>query len=382
MAERIYIRSDGGGLSPLEEEPFSTEDELQALIAEHPELLDGQQIRPGDPRRWILVSREKGIAESSDTGARWSVDHLIIDQDAVPTLAEVKRGSNPEIRRAIVGQLLEYAAHASKTWSAVELRRTFEDSANTKGDDPNEVLGRLLQTDGDLDADLFWEKVATNLSARRMRLLFVADEIPDPLEHVVEFLNEQMPNIEVLAVEIKQFRGGQAQTLVPRVLGRTAKASTQGPAKRGRNLTRETFLAEFTVDQMRNAATRLLDTAREAGATLEWGPSSVSIRGRCPLWQQPVTVAWLNTPSNSGGGWMRTRYFTFGAAILEYDPGPEMGLRTLLLGWVNSFRDYEFTTDASSKGVTAWSVDYDTAAQNIDLLTDRLSSILEELKEL
>lgn len=79
---------------------------------------------------------------------------------------------------------------------------------------------------------------------------------------------------------------------------------------------------------------------------------------------------------------MRTRYFTFGAAILEYDPSPEMGLRTLLLGWVNSFRDYEFTTDASSKGVTAWSVDYDSAAQNIDLLTDRLSSILEELKEL
>ena len=54
MAERIYIRSDGGGIEPLEEEPFSTEDELQALIAEHPELLDGEQIRPGDPRRWIL----------------------------------------------------------------------------------------------------------------------------------------------------------------------------------------------------------------------------------------------------------------------------------------------------------------------------------------
>ena len=39
MAERIYIRGKGGGLEPLEEELFSTEDELQALIAEHPELL-------------------------------------------------------------------------------------------------------------------------------------------------------------------------------------------------------------------------------------------------------------------------------------------------------------------------------------------------------
>ena len=64
--------------------------------------------------------------------------------------------------------------------------------------------------------------VSTNLEARRLRLLFVADDIPDPLERVVEFLNRQMPNIEVLAVEIKQFRGKLTQALVPRVIGKTA----------------------------------------------------------------------------------------------------------------------------------------------------------------
>ncbi len=70
MAERIYTRGEEGGLESLEEEPFATEDELQALIAEHPELLDGQQMRPGDPRRWILITREKGIAETPESGAR------------------------------------------------------------------------------------------------------------------------------------------------------------------------------------------------------------------------------------------------------------------------------------------------------------------------
>ena len=43
MTERIYTRDAGGALDPLEENPFSTEDELQALIAQHPELLDGEQ---------------------------------------------------------------------------------------------------------------------------------------------------------------------------------------------------------------------------------------------------------------------------------------------------------------------------------------------------
>ena len=218
MTERIYTRDREGRLEPLEEEHFAKEDELQALIAEHPEVLDGEQMRPGDPLRWILITREQGIAESSsDAAARWSVDHLVVDQDAVPTLVEVKRGSNPEIRRTIVGQMLEYAAHAARTWTSDTLRRAFEESTTTRGLDPGEELGKLLMADGEPDADGFWERVATNLAATRLRLLFVADDIPDPLERVVEFLNAQMAGIEVLAVEIKQFKGHSSQTLVPRV---------------------------------------------------------------------------------------------------------------------------------------------------------------------
>ncbi len=376
MAERIYTRARDGGLEPLEEEPFSTEDELQALIAEHPELLDGEQMRPGDPRRWILITREKGIAETSDAAARWAIDHLIVDQDAVPTLVEVKRGSSPEIRRTIVGQMLEYAAHAAQTWTADELRQTFEESTKAQRLDPGEVFGKLLQADGESDADGFWQNVATNLTARRLRLLFVADDIPDPLERVVEFLNAQMPSVEVLAVEIKQFRGKSTQTLVPRVLGRTANSPPPNP-----KLTRKLFLDEFTGDE-RNAATRLLDVAQESGATFEWGPSGVSVRGQCSRWQHPITVAWLYPPSKAGMGWMRTRDFTFGAGILDYDPGPEEELRTILRRWVDGFCDDPFTTNASSKGVAAWSVDYDAAARNIDTLVDRLTKVLSELKSL
>ena len=185
MPERIYTSAGDGKLEALEETPFPTEAELQSLIAEHPELLDGEQIRPGNARRWILVSREKGIAASAGEGARWAVDHLIIDQDAVPTLAEVKRGSNPEIRRTIVGQLLEYAAHASEIWTAEELRVAFAHQAEARGGDAEAELAAVLQVDGDPDVDGFWEDVSTNLAAKRLRLLFVADVIPDPLAPVV-----------------------------------------------------------------------------------------------------------------------------------------------------------------------------------------------------
>ena len=59
MTTRIYTRDSDGKLMALEEERFTDEDTLQRLIAEHPELLDGQQMRPDDPRHWILVTREQ-----------------------------------------------------------------------------------------------------------------------------------------------------------------------------------------------------------------------------------------------------------------------------------------------------------------------------------
>ncbi len=382
MAERIYNRTETGSLDPLVEERFSTEDELQALIAEHPELLDGEQIRPGNPRRWLLITREKGIAQSTDTGRRWSVDHLIVDQDAVPTLVEVKRGSNSEIRRQVVGQMLEYAAHATQTWTSDELRRTFEGSVTADDLDPDELIRQFLETDGETDVDRFWEEVATNLTATRMRLLFVADEIPDELERIVMFLNAQMPNVEVLAVEIKQFRGKSTQTLVPRVIGRVANVTASRSSGTRQRLTLETFLDDFADENSRIVAERLLNAAVKSDAALEWGPSGVSVRARCTAWRQPVTVAWFYTPSTTNFGWMKTRDFSFGTAILDYDPGPEHPLRQILEMWANQFSEDEFTTDASSKGVAAWSVDYQSAVQHADILVDRLANVISELKSL
>ena len=377
MPERIYTSAEDGALVALEETPFSTENELQALIAEHPELLDGEQMRPGDARRWILITREKGIAASSGEAAKWAVDHLIIDQDGVPTLAELKRGSNPDIRRKIVGQLLEYAAHASETWTEKELRDTFERKAGEQGRDARDELATLLQTDGEPDVEGFWERVSTNLAANRLRLLFVADDIPDPLARVVGFLNEKMRGIEVLAVEIKRFHGKSGQTLVPRVIGRTS--ASPAPGRPGQRLTRESFLGWFENESVRGVAERLLDEALNSGGEISYGDSyGLSIRARCPAWRQPISVAWLY--AQAGKGWMRTRDFSFGASVLESENSEE--LRMVLEPWVGEFSTDSFTEDVSSKGVKAWAVRHSAVVQHQDLLVERLRTVFSELASL
>ena len=377
MPERIYNRDGQGRIEPLEEEPFGSEDDLQALIAQHPELLDGEQMRPGDPRRWILITREQGISETADSSPRWALDHLIIDQDATPTLVEVKRGSNPEIRRTIVGQMLDYAAHAPETWKVDELRRTFENAAVERGANPQEELAKLLQADDTPDVDGFWEKVATNLDAKRIRLLFVADNIPDELTRVVEFLNEQMQNIEVLAVEVKQFRGESMQTLVPRVIGRTAAASSRTTTRRGPSLTRETFLEDFAVPEQRDAAVRLLDAAKESGGVLDWGSSAVSLRGRCSLFEHPITIAWLSPPSKKTYG----ECFTFGVEPRHYEIDDEV-LGAVLKSWVDQFASDDFADTVVHRSVKAYLVGADDAVRNIDLLVDRLTKALTDLRSL
>ncbi len=368
MAERIYAMNDSGELHPLTEEPFRTEDLLQQLLAKHPELLDGEQMRPGDPCRWILITREKSIADTADAGARWSVDHLLVDQDAVPTLVEVKRGTSSEIRRTIVGQLLEYAAHASQTWKADELRRAFE-----AGDNAESRLAELLQfEEGDeVDADAFWERVATNLVARRLRLLFVADRIPDELARVVEFLNEQMPDVEVLAVEIKQFRGASHTTLVPQVIGRTvAKLGVRPRSSKLRTL--DEFYGRF-VDS--SVARRLITAAENAGAEIYLGVQGVSVRIACSFHTSPVSVAWLQTT------WAGTKGFTFGTTNWVNFPPEARSILDEMHSWFESQTFTEKIGSTSPNSITGWAIDPAVAAQHVDVLAERLATTISRLRQ-
>ena len=384
MAERIYTRNPDGGIEPLEEERFELEDHLQALVADHPELLDGEQMRPGDPLRWLLVIREKGISAERDEGHRWAVDHLLVDQDGLPTLVEIKRAANTEIRRTVIGQMLEYAAHAAQTWTADELRRSFEASAHARGAEPADELRNFLELPPESaepgeeqESGDFWERVATNLDARRMRLLFVADELPDELKRVVEFLNAQMPKIEVLAVEIKQFRGGSAQTLVPRIYGTLATDEKPLPTRKKKH-DLKSFLAVFSDASVRNTAERILDAAQKAGASIYWGIAGLSVRVYCPAWEGQLSVAWLFPPGVKG--WYGLTDITLGTSYdLSYLEDP---VRRVMKRYIRGFtKDQYEKRDHWGVGL-AWTFDYATAAANINVLTERLVKVIGDLQKL
>ena len=218
---KIFLIADGGELVELNQQHYPSEDHLQDLLARCPGLLPGDEIDPITPRRWLLVSREAGIPGETDGGDRWSLDHLFLDQDGVPTLVEVKRSSDTRLRREVVGQMLDYAANGVTYWPLERLQALFIASCEASGDDPDLQLRQFIEKQS---PDEFWKAVKTNLQAGRIRLVFVADEIPPELQRVVEFLNNQMDPAEVLAVEIPRYAGRGLETFVPRVIGQTIAA--------------------------------------------------------------------------------------------------------------------------------------------------------------
>jgi len=113
--------------------------------------------------------------------------------------------------------------------------------------------------------------VKTNLQAGRIRLVFVADEIPAELRRVVEFLNSQMDPAQVLAVEIKQYVGEGMKTLVPRVIGLTTKPRPP----RGQKQWDEPSFFQALVERWGNAdaeaARAVLDWTKRNSLRIWWG---------------------------------------------------------------------------------------------------------------
>ena len=231
--------------------PYDAEHVLQELIERHPDLLAGGQMSPGDPRRWLLIKREQPVPDSANTSGRFSVDHLFVDQGAVPTLVEVKRSTDTRIRREVVGQMLDYAANGVRYWPAADLQAAFMSTQEAAGTDPVTAITEL-RDDPTSTVEGFFAEVETNLRAGRLRLVFVADVIPDELRRIVEFLNDQMSQAEVFAVEVKQYRaeGRDDRVIVPTLIGRTGGVTTR-LKHRGSTRSREETLAASSGDTRR-----------------------------------------------------------------------------------------------------------------------------------
>jgi hypothetical protein len=192
--------------------------ELQDILERNHDLLPGDQISPEDPCRWMLIKREMPVPDPSTGKDRWSVDFFFVDQGAMPTFVECKRFADTASRRAVVGQVLEYAANGQYFWSKDRIRTYAEVSARDVGLSIEEALAAIQPDEAD-SVDNFFDRVEGNLKEGQIRIVFFLEEAPNELKCLVEFLNKQMVSSEVLLVEARQYGRDGVRVVVPTLFG-------------------------------------------------------------------------------------------------------------------------------------------------------------------
>ena len=133
------------------------------------------------------------------------------------TLAEFKLWRNPQARREVIGQILDYAKELA-SWGYEDLQREVSKTLRRTGN----VLYELVREQAPDEAS-FVDRVTRHLKRGEFLLLIVGDGIREDVEHIVDFVQEHSGlHFNLSLVEAALYSDHSGHVIVqPRVLART-----------------------------------------------------------------------------------------------------------------------------------------------------------------
>lgn len=147
------------------------EDWLQQLLDEAPEVLPISDIDERIETPLLSLGREV----ATDAGP---IDNLFISKNGYVVVVETKLFRNPEARRQVVAQILDYAVHV-RTWRYSRLNELSAKQRTEKS------LYAAINPEGMTESQWI-DRVNENLEAGRMALLVVGDGIRTETEALAE----------------------------------------------------------------------------------------------------------------------------------------------------------------------------------------------------
>lgn len=218
-ATPILLAADGLAAEPLIALPLGadghglSEAAIQNLIQQHPSCLPIAEIDPQfvDP---VPICTELNTPAGP-------IDNFMVTASGLPVLVECKLWRNPEGRREVVGQILDYAKELSR-WTCSDLQREVSRRLKCEGN----VLLELVRCAGhDVDEIAFNDALTLNLRRGRFLLLIVGDGIRQGVETIAEYLQGHSGlHFTLGLVELPIFAAATGHRLVvPRVLAKTER---------------------------------------------------------------------------------------------------------------------------------------------------------------
>jgi hypothetical protein len=185
---------------------------IQALVHQHPACLPIAEID-------AMFSGPVPICTELNTPAG-PIDNFMVTPSGLPVLVECKLWRNPEARREVVSQILDYAKELSR-WSSSDVQR---EASHRLKRDGNPLLDMVRAVDPEVDEQQFNDALTANLRRGRFLLLIVGDGIREGVEAIAEYLGVHAGlHFSLGLVELPIYEMPNGDRLVaPRVLARTA----------------------------------------------------------------------------------------------------------------------------------------------------------------
>lgn len=263
-------KSNGLERIPLDAKAFN-EDWIQKLIHNNPDILPISEIDTGFTPA-ISIGREV----STTVGY---IDNLFISPDGYLTIVETKLWRNPEARREVVGQILDYAKELNK-WTFTDLEnavKQYNQLYNNSSDGLLATVRKYTELD-EADERFFIDNISKNLKRGRFLLLIVGDGIRESVEDMVEYLTQTPQLYFTLAlVELQVYKLNLTDSsliVIPQLVTRTREITRaivriEGNYSADLKVNIETDLGTESTKQQSQAYKRLTITAQDFFEQLE-----------------------------------------------------------------------------------------------------------------
>lgn len=187
---------------------------LQRLIQDNPGLLPVAEIEPG-LTPLIPVCMELPVPSGF-------IDNLMLTPDGGIVVVETKLWRNPQARREVVGQILDYAKDLSAlSYEALE----HQVGVSLKARDVR-LFDIVSAAVPELDEARFIDAVARNLALGRFLLLIAGDGIQESAEQLAGFVQRHVGlHFTLGLVEMSLWRvpGEERIIVLPRIIARTVE---------------------------------------------------------------------------------------------------------------------------------------------------------------
>ena len=293
---------------PLNEKHFQ-ENWLQKIIHKNPQILPIDDIESGFAH---LISLGREISTSVGY-----IDNLYISPNGYLTIVETKLWRNPEAKREVVGQIIDYAKELTN-WNFTKLNDGVKKSSQLYNNNSKGIIELIKDFENIEEHEEYKiiDNIERNLKRGRFLLLIVGDGIRESVEEMVDFLSNT-PQIQFTLglVELQFYKNPNVEgelIAIPNLITRTreiTRAIVKIENSTNGNVTIETDFIEEKVKPITARTTITEDdffeqlqqnTDYESAEFAKHILATVKEKGYFVEWRQGAFVAKILDPNGSG----------------------------------------------------------------------------------